>query len=175
MQTNTSTKRESVGLLEEILDIESQEVDYRESKKNILGIRIGEIVSITDENIKIDYPDNPYEPMSARTIIDISIEDKGRKALLVFENGDPNLPIIIGLLKERISAFMEYIVDKEETVDIIKDGERIVFDAEKEIELKCGKSSILMKKDGKIVIKGRELISRASEANKIKGAYVNIN
>jgi len=51
----------------------------------------------------------------------------------------------------------------------------MVFNAEKEIELCCGKSSLIMKKDGRIVIKGIQLVSRASGVNKIKGAAVRIN
>ena len=41
--------------------------------------------------------------------------------------------------------------------------------------IECGKSSIILTKDGKVQIKGMELLSRARGMNKIKGAGVNIN
>lgn len=41
--------------------------------------------------------------------------------------------------------------------------------------IECGKSSIILTKDGKVQIKGNDLLSRARGMNKIKGAGVNIN
>jgi hypothetical protein len=55
------------------------------------------------------------------------------------------------------------------------DGVRVVFRAEQEIVLECGASSIVLMKDGHVVIKGAQVVSRASGANKIKGATVSIN
>jgi hypothetical protein len=40
---------------------------------------------------------------------------------------------------------------------------------------KAQKSTLLMKKDGKVVVKGANVTTRASEANKIKGASVQLN
>ena len=82
----------------------------------------------------------------------------------------------IGLIQDQPVILPEQIVlGKKPIRDITVDGERIVFDAKKEIELRCGKSSLIMKNDGKIVIKGTQLVSRASGVNKIKGAAVKIN
>ena len=41
--------------------------------------------------------------------------------------------------------------------------------------IECGKSTIILTKDGKVQIKGNDLLSRARGMNKIKGAGVNIN
>jgi uncharacterized protein (DUF2345 family) len=60
-------------------------------------------------------------------------------------------------------------------VDAVIDNDRIVLDAKREIVLKCGKGSITINKDGKIVILGTNLISRSRGRNKIKGASVSIN
>jgi phage baseplate assembly protein gpV len=54
-------------------------------------------------------------------------------------------------------------------------GKRIFIEADEELHLQCGKSSILINRQGKIVIRGTNLISRSSGPNKIKGASVNIN
>lgn len=51
----------------------------------------------------------------------------------------------------------------------------IKFNAAEKIELRCGKSSLSMDKDGKVVIKGSQLTSRASGLNRVKGAAVKIN
>ncbi len=55
------------------------------------------------------------------------------------------------------------------------DGQRLVFEAGRELVLKCGKGSITLHASGRVVIKGTELVSRAQGANKIRGATVSIN
>jgi hypothetical protein len=52
---------------------------------------------------------------------------------------------------------------------------QVLLQGQERIELRCGKSSVTMTKEGKIVIKGVEVISRASGVNKVKGAAVRIN
>jgi hypothetical protein len=49
------------------------------------------------------------------------------------------------------------------------------LEAQEEIVLKCGEGSITLRKDGKIIIKGTHLLSRASGPNRIKGGSVQIN
>lgn len=66
-------------------------------------------------------------------------------------------------------------LDRGKVRDIFVDGERILFEARKEIVLQCGKGSITLRADGKVVIKGTDLVSRSKGMNKIKGAAVRIN
>ncbi|MGH7496389.1 MAG: hypothetical protein ACREOO_28905 [bacterium] len=56
-----------------------------------------------------------------------------------------------------------------------QDFREIKFNAKEKIELRCGQSVLLMNKDGKIVLKGTSITSRASGPQKIKGATVQIN
>jgi hypothetical protein len=57
----------------------------------------------------------------------------------------------------------------------ILDGRTLVFAAEEEIRLVCGKSSITLHKSGRVVIKGVEIVSRGTRTNKVKGGAVHIN
>jgi len=57
----------------------------------------------------------------------------------------------------------------------VMDGRRVVLDASDEIVLQCGRGSITLTADGRIVIKGVDVVSRALRTNKIKGGTVNIN
>ena len=59
--------------------------------------------------------------------------------------------------------------------DVVIDGRTITFDARQEIVLRCGDAKIMLRKDGKIVIRGTHLISRSRGVNKIKGGSVHIN
>jgi hypothetical protein len=54
-------------------------------------------------------------------------------------------------------------------------GETLVFAAEEEIRLVCGKSSITLTRNGRVVVKGVEIVSRGTRTNKIKGGSVSIN
>ena len=142
------------------------------------GVRIGKIASIIKQTgqIFVDYRDNCFDPLRARSIIDIVLEHVNKKVLLAFEDNDPKLPIIIGLIRDNaVDNAKKITVMKDDVEDILIDRKKMMFNAEKEIELRCGKSSLIMKKDGRIVIKGIQLVSRASGVNKIKGAAVRIN
>ncbi|WP_431261983.1 DUF6484 domain-containing protein [Roseateles chitinivorans] len=55
------------------------------------------------------------------------------------------------------------------------DGERVVLNGAKQVELRCGEASIVLTAAGKILIKGTYVLSRSSGANRIKGAFVDIN
>ena len=59
--------------------------------------------------------------------------------------------------------------------EIQQDGQRLVISAGQELVLKCGESTIILTKDGKITIRGKQLLSRAEGANRIKGGAVQIN
>ncbi len=61
------------------------------------------------------------------------------------------------------------------TIEARLDGERVVLTAEREIELRCGKSSITLTRAGKMLIRGAYLLSRSSGVNRIKGGSVQIN
>ena len=154
-------------------DSQSENAQLKESQiEDIHGVRVGKVIFVKETgHLLVDYPDNPFDPLPARTTVDITFGDANRAVLLTFERNDPRLPIIIGLIQDELVVTL----DKKEIKDVIVDGERIVFDAEKEIELRCGKSSLIMKRDGKVVLKGAQLVSRASGVNKIKGAAVQIN
>jgi hypothetical protein len=145
---------------------------------------VGWINHITAEGqALVDYPSNAGGPVRARSIVvgplkNLDNSPAGIPVLLVFENGDPGLPIIVGIIRDTLSSPVsqeEVTSAVERPRDIVLDGKKVVLEANAEIVLRCGKSSITLKKDGKIVVKGTQIISRASGAQKIRGASVNIN
>jgi len=171
------------NLLTELIQLEKSSdktVPLKDIQMKVVhGVRVGKLMSVEEiGHILVDYPDNPLGPAPARSTIEISNEDGDRKVLLIFEKSDPRLPIIIGFVQEQpvVPAHSEQVtLDKKKLKDIIVDGEKIVFDAQKEIVLRCGEGSVTIRTDGKIVIKGTNLLSRSKGVNKIKGAAVNIN
>ncbi len=55
------------------------------------------------------------------------------------------------------------------------DGERVVIEAGRELELRCGEASITLGADGRVRIKGRGILNHAREVNRIRGGQVRIN
>jgi hypothetical protein len=78
---------------------------------------------------------------------------------------DPR-PVILGRAHERRPAGR---------TEAVKDGERIVIQADREVELRCGEARIVLTRAGKVLIRGTYVVSRSRGANKIKGAVVDIN
>jgi len=102
----------------------------------------------------------------------------GREVLLVFDGGRPDRPIVVGVLENVLENLVSLDAETEpdsSPVEAFCDGERTVIEAEKEMVLKCGEGSITIKKEGRIVIRGKEIVSRASGTNKIKGGSVELN
>lgn len=53
--------------------------------------------------------------------------------------------------------------------------ERVVLEAQKELVLRCGKASLTLTADGKIILKGANVLSTSSGPQRIRGASVSIN
>jgi hypothetical protein len=136
---------------------------------------IGEVTGFAGSGLAlVDFPGNPQtEPLPARAACPIAPADVGREAALVFENGDPRKPIILGLLQP--AAPLAVGENAPQPVSVGLDGEQVTLTAKNEIVLRCGKASITLTRAGKVLIRGAYLLSRSSGANRIKGGSVQIN
>lgn len=145
----------------------------------VTGIRAGSVCGLEpDGSVRVDYPGNPMGPRQARTTEIIGPDDIGCQVLLVFENNDPALPIIAGKIKPPQpvgppGTLME--LDRKAVCDLLADGRKLVLEAEEQVEIRCGRSALILGRDGKVVIKGEEVISRGRRINKIRGGAVKIN
>jgi hypothetical protein len=147
--------------------------EVKQSSENS-AVVIGKLSAWDDAgNPLIDYPSNPSECfLPAQTTVRLNQAALGREVAMMFVDGDPRQPLIIGLLqplRAKPSA------DNQPAVAAEMDGERLVFTADKEIVLKCGESSLTLTKAGKVLIRGAYLLSRSSGVNRIKGGSVQIN
>jgi hypothetical protein len=151
----------------------------------IPSVRVGKVVRV-DEGGKVfvDFPGNAQGPVFARFTRSIQIStlrqtlSDVQEVLLVFENNDPERPIIIDVmhsLLDEIAEVPEAILEAKKPDDVIVDGERVTFDAKEEIVLRCGKASITLTRAGKVLIRGEYVLSRSSGVNRIKGGSVQIN
>ena len=95
--------------------------------------------------------------------------------LLFLQDGDADKPVIVGFVMDALAPAQPLLDMVAHPTGATADGKRLQFEASEEVVLKCGKGSITLHANGRVVIKGTELVSRASGANKIRGASVNIN
>ncbi len=118
------------------------------------------------------------EQRLARTTVPLTPDSIGQSVVLVFENGDANLPIIMGVIagQSLLPVLLEKsspIVGEDTTAKV--DGERVILEGKKEIVLKCGKASITLTRAGKVLIQGAYVSSRSSGVQRIRGGSVHIN
>jgi hypothetical protein len=137
---------------------------------------VGHIVDVgPDGQARIEFEGNAAGPLPARTIFNTQTRPTaGAAVLIVFENGDPMRPIILGYPRDGVaSAVTTATVSKEQPVALTVRS--FVVEAGQEIVLRCGQGSITLCADGTVVVRGTRLLSRASGTNRIRGAAVRIN
>ena len=139
----------------------------------IEGVVVGRLVGLAASGAPlVEFVGNPTEvPMEARSTLPLSSEDIGCEIALLFEGGDPRRPISLGRMQ--VPAAPTNVGSAAPRVE--RDGERLVFSAEREIVLKCGDASITLTRAGKILIRGAYLLARSSGVNRIQGGSVEIN
>lgn len=144
------------------------------AQTRIDGVVIGILTDFDNhQQPRVVFPGNPLESsLVARATTALTTADIGKEVALLFENGDPNLPMIIGRLRHNKEAEIE-LTAAPTTLEV--DGECKVIEAKQEIVLKCGKASITLTKAGKIILRGAYVLSRSSGVNRIKGGSVQIN
>jgi hypothetical protein len=146
--------------------------DQIEQRKRFDGVVIGVLVGLDSDNHPlVAFPGNPHRDcIAAKTTLSFSHDDLGKEVALLFENGDPQSPIIIGRLQHP-----RPIRGNPQTANAELDGEKLILSADREIVLKCGKSTITLTRAGKIILRGASIFSRSSGLNRIKGGSVQIN
>ena len=137
-------------------------------KEHIDGVVIGVMLGFENDKPLVVFAGNPKDhAIAARSLTGLSPDDTGAEVALLFEDGDFTRPLIIGK-----------IVDPGRDTPnpaVIRDGERVSITGKEQIELRVGKASIVMKKDGHITIRGTYLVSHASASNRIRGGSINLN
>jgi hypothetical protein len=137
-------------------------------KDRIDGVVVGIFLGFDDSAPLVVFPANPEETaLPARTMTELSSEMIGSEVALLFENGDPRKPLIVGRIVDPTR--------KQLDTHIVRDGETVKITATERLELRCGKSVIIMEKDGHVTIRGAHLVSHASASNRIRGGSINLN
>ncbi|MGR9209210.1 DUF6484 domain-containing protein (plasmid) [Rhizobium leguminosarum] len=136
--------------------------------ERIEGVVIGLLLGFDAGVPLVVFPGNPEEnALRARSLAELTSAMVGAEVALLFEGGDPSRPLIIGRIVDPAR--------RAPTPNVVRDGERVQITAGERIELRCGKATIIMEKDGHITIRGTYVTSHASAANRVRGGSVNLN
>jgi hypothetical protein len=157
-----------------------------DSSVKIAGARVGCLLGIDEHGSPlVDFDGNPFGLIGARLAVpgvDNLTELAAQQAsiVLVFENADASRPIIVGVLQSNCSVRSETSTNRTTVLergsyDVTADSHQLRIEAREELTLRCGKGSLSIRKDGKILLRGTNITSRAAQVNKIKGGAVRIN
>jgi Domain of unknown function (DUF6484) len=161
-----------------------------EQQVSIWGTRLGWLMGSDGEGrLLVDYEGNRAGPLVARRAIALTPEElrdsitTRRRAVLLFENGDPRLPLVVGMEQVRsatplMDAALEATLrapEPRQSLTTHVDGKRVVIEGKDEIVLQCGQASITLYRSGEVVIKGTYVETNASGTQRIKGGSVQIN
>jgi Domain of unknown function (DUF6484) len=167
-----------------------------ETLEAITTPRTGWLVGVDGEGRPVvDFPGNRGGPRAARRTLPLEPEALRSAAaqrqgvMLLFENGDPRLPVIIGLLQaESATPALDAVLAESaaesapqpepapaQPMEAHVDGKRVVIEAADEVVLQCGQASITLRRNGKLIIKGTYVETHSTGTNRIKGGSVQIN
>lgn len=138
------------------------------------GVVIGVFLGFGEDAPLVVFSGNPQDTaIPARSLAELSSDMIGSEVALLFEAGDLRKPLIIGRIVDPTTKKAR----QSESVEthVVRDGETVKITAAERLELRCGKSTIIMEKDGHLTIRGTHLVSHASASNRIRGGSVNLN
>ncbi|MGP3698891.1 hypothetical protein [Rhodobacter sp. NSM] len=118
-------------------------------RARVLGIDADGLVRVMLDGVEI----------AADTVVPVAEADRQAEALVAMA-GDR--PVVLGLIRRAVP---------EAQVD----GRRVILEGEREVVLRCGSASITLSPDGRVTIRGTEILSRATGGNRVQGASVQLN
>jgi hypothetical protein len=145
------------------------------------------VVDITPEGIAKVILGGETESCEASSLLQFASSAAATEALLgrtVLVLADRRTqPVILGVVAQRLwekrdedgSREAQVQLPAGEARSVQLDKRRVDLEATDEIRLTCGKSSLVLRRDGTVIVRGVKVVSRASQSNKIRGATVSIN
>ena len=110
-----------------------------ETVARIEGVVIGVLMGFEGATPLVVYAGNPREGAApARSLAALDYGMTGAEVALLFEDGDPARPLIVGRIVEPA---------RQTAPVVLRDGERVRVTAAERIELRVGKASIIMERD----------------------------
>lgn len=135
---------------------------------------IGILVDWDDKGPLVNFEGNPRGPVRARISggpvrIRPPHADTPQEVVLLIDGRANRPPVLLGILQPLDGG------DAHAEMEARVDGRRIELEGREEISLRCGEATITLRRNGRIVIRGVQVETRASGVNRIRGGSVAIN
>jgi hypothetical protein len=121
---------------------------------------------------RVDFEGNKHGPIVARCL-DGCVVEANRRVLLAFEDADPLRPVVIRVLPGELSRGSDSsgtgnILELEGKLpdaprQLFVDGFDVPLRGDKDVELDCGESKIILGRDGSVIIRGPKLEIESAE------------
>jgi hypothetical protein len=145
------------------------------------GVRRGTIVLIDERGRVFVTWDTCEKPVAAVLADGIDLArartamSTKREGILAFEEGEIRRPILLGFVASESLSEAAAGKAPATVVEADVDGRRVRVIAQDEIVLECGKASITMRRNGKVIVRGTHVETNSDGTNRIKGGQVKIN
>lgn len=159
---NSNAQEDSIqedNVLDTVLKTSAHAYNEHTHHDVIHGTKVGVIKKIVSSHLaEVQFNRNQCkESILARTTVKLSEDDQSESCTLVFQDSDPQKPIITGIIKT------ERNVNKP-----------LVIESDKGIEIQCGHSKIEIT-DKEVSINGQRVTTRAYGLNRVQGASIKLN
>lgn len=135
------------------------------------GVLVGVLHDFDDAGRpRIVVPGHIGVPRVARAICVLGPGQEGQQCALLFEEGDLTRPLIMGVLQEPVIT-----IHALGATTTTQEAESFTVEAERAIELRCGKASLRLSSDGRIELRGSTVVSHATGLNRMRGASIKLN
>jgi hypothetical protein len=141
---------------------------------------VGTIVAFERGEVRVSFEGSTAIARALAQFDDAALERAAREraeAVLLFEEGDPERPLLVGQLRSRtplVDAILAGPLPAAPAVARV-DGKRVAIEGKEEVVLQCGKASLTLRRDGKVVLRGVNLVTQADRVHKIRGGKVQVN
>ncbi len=172
-ERDLSTEREIEVRPSELDDLLARSRQRETPAAHRESVGVGELLALMDNGrTAIVTINQDGDAARSRTTIDLHADHIGQQVVLLFEDGDRDRPIVVGVVRAERSMVPSELTGH---VDVAADGERMVVSARRELVLQCGKASITLQQDGTVRIVGERILSRATGPNRVQGGSIQLN
>jgi len=121
--------------------------------------------------VEFEGVDGQVVQRSALTTVPIESNAAGHTVVVMFVHGDPERPIITGQLAPGRATPKKIA----RTQTLVLDGRELVLEADSTLTLRCGKARLTLTREGRILLRGTNVVSHASGVNRIRGGTIKLN
>ena len=134
---------------------------------------LGVLVAWDEKGPLVDFEGNLRAPVRARVARGTTRVQPPpgttQEVVLLVEARPNRPPVLLGLLQPLGSEA------EASAIEARVDGRRVELEGRDEVVLRCGEATITLRRNGRILIRGVQVETRASGVNRIRGGSVAIN